>query len=71
MSKSTDYLTTAEAPEYLGVHHNTIHQWAARGKVPMHPNPVIGFRLFTRSDSDKSLKDAARPVSAAVAKKAR
>ena len=37
----------------------------------MHPNPVIGFRLFTRSDSDKSLKDAARPVIATEAKKAR
>ena len=71
MSKSTNHLYTAKTPEYLGVHHNTIHQWAARGKVPMHPNPVIGFRLFTRSDSDKSLKDAARPVIATVAKKAR
>ena len=71
MSKSTDYLTTAKTPEYLGVHRNMIHQWAVRGEVPMHPNPVIGFRLFTRSDSDKSLKDAARPESTTVAKKAR
>lgn len=71
MSKSTNHLYTAKTPEYLGVHRNTIHQWAARCKVPMHPNPVIGFQLFTRSDSDKSLKDAARPVSATVAKKAR
>ena len=71
MSKTTNHLHTANTTEYLGVHRNTIRQWAVRGKVPMHPNPVIGFRLFTRSDSDKSLKDAARPVIATEAKKAR
>jgi len=71
MSQSTNHLHTAKTPEYLGVHRNTIRQWAARGKVPMHPNLAIGFRLFTRSDSGKLLKDAARPVIATVAKKAR
>jgi excisionase family DNA binding protein len=62
MTKLSEYLHTAEAAEYLGVHHNTIRNWAARGEVPMHHNPVNGYRLFKRTDLDKLLKKAAKPV---------
>ena len=55
MTKLTEYLHTAEAAAYLGVHHNTIRKWAARGDIPMHRNPVNGYRLFKRSDLDKLL----------------
>jgi hypothetical protein len=37
----------------------------------MHRNPVNGYRLFKRTDLDKLLKKAAKPVIATVAKKAR
>jgi excisionase family DNA binding protein len=62
MTKLTEYLYTAEAAEYLGVHHNTIRNWAARGELPMHRNPANGYRLFKRTDLDKLLKKVAEPV---------
>ncbi len=43
---------TAEAVEYLGVYHNTLRKWAAHGEIPMHRNPVNGYRLFKRTDPD-------------------
>lgn len=71
MNKLSEFMHTAEAAEYLGVHHNTVRKWAARGDLPMHRNPVNGYRLFKRTDLDKLLKKAAKPVIATVAKKAR
>ncbi|MBM3203747.1 helix-turn-helix domain-containing protein, partial [Candidatus Woesearchaeota archaeon] len=56
MTKLTEYLHTTEAAEYLGVHHNTIRKWAARGDIPMHRNPVNGYRLFKVRDLDLFLK---------------
>ena len=47
---------TAEAAEYLGVHHNTLRKWASRGEIPMHRNPVNGYRLFLRKDLDAFLR---------------
>jgi excisionase family DNA binding protein len=62
MIKSSEYMHTSEAAEYLGVHHNTIRKWAAHGDIPMHRNPVNGYRLFKRSDLDAFLKKTARPI---------
>lgn len=62
MTKLSEYLHTAEAAEYLGVHHNTIRKWASRGEIPMHRNPANGYRLFKRSDLDRFLVEAAKPV---------
>ncbi|XZE20675.1 helix-turn-helix domain-containing protein [Pirellulaceae bacterium SH449] len=62
MTKLSEYMHTAEAAEYLGVHHNTIRKWAARGDIPMHRNPVNGYRLFKRQDLDKFLRSIERPV---------
>ena len=62
MTKLSEYLQTKEAAEYLGIHHNTIRKWAARGEIEMHRNPANGYRLFKRSDLDKFLKKAAKPV---------
>ncbi len=33
MDKLSEYMHTSEAAEYLGVHHNTIRKWAARGDI--------------------------------------
>jgi excisionase family DNA binding protein len=55
MNKLTEYLHTTAAAEYLGVAHNTIRKWAARGEIPMHRNPANGYRLFKRSDLDSCL----------------
>ena len=62
MQKLTEYLHTAAAAEYIGVAQNTLRKWAAQGDIPMHRNPVNGYRLFKRSDLDKFLKKAAKPV---------
>ena len=62
MIKLTDYIKTAEAAEILGVSQNTLRTWAAKGKIPMHRNPANGYRLFKRSDLNKFLKKAAKPV---------
>ena len=56
MTKLSEYMHTAAAAEYLGVHHNTIRKWAARGDIPMHKNPANGYRLFLRTDLDNFLK---------------
>lgn len=62
MNKLTEYLHTAASAEYLGDAQNTLRKWAARGELPMHRNPVNGYRLFKRSDLDKLLRQAAKPV---------
>jgi excisionase family DNA binding protein len=56
MTNLSDYMHSAEAVEYLGIHHNTICKWAARGELPVHRNLVNGFRLFKREDLDGLLK---------------
>lgn len=66
MTKLSDYLYTAAAAEYLGVAQNTLRKWAARGDVPMHRNPVNGYRLFKRADLDKLLQKVAKPVKTKV-----
>jgi len=71
MTKLSEYMHTSEAAEYLGVHHNMIRKWTARGDVPVNRNPVNGYRLFKRTYQDKLLKKAAKPVVALVSKKAR
>jgi excisionase family DNA binding protein len=62
MIKLSDYMYTAAAADYLGVAQNTIRKWAARGDIPMHRNPVNGYRLFKKSDLDKLLKKVAKQV---------
>jgi excisionase family DNA binding protein len=62
MTKLSEYMHTAEAAEYLGVHHNTVRKWAASGEIPMHRNPANGYRLFKRRDLDAFLKKTARPI---------
>ena len=62
MTKLTDYLQTAEAAEYIGVHQNTLRKWAERGDIKMHRNPVNGYRLFKRVDLDRFLRLTACPV---------
>ena len=59
---STEYVQTAEAAEILGVAQNTLRKWARRGEIPMHRNPANGYRLFKRSDLDKFLNKAAKPI---------
>jgi hypothetical protein len=47
-----------KAAEHLGVHHNTIRNWATRGELPMHRNPANGYRLFKKSTWTGSLRSS-------------
>jgi excisionase family DNA binding protein len=62
VSKLSDYVKVVEAAEILGVSSGTVRTWAADGKIPMHRNPANGYQLFKRSDMDKFLMKAAKPV---------
>lgn len=68
-TKLTEYVQTAEAAEILGVAQNTLRKWAKRGEIPMHRNPVNGYRLFRRADLEKFLCGVERPVNAAAKKR--
>lgn len=57
MEKLDTYLTIKEAAEFLGVSLNTLRNWGRDGKVPMHRNPVNGYRLFKTSDLERLLRD--------------
>ncbi len=57
MEKLDTYLTIKEAAEFLGVSLNTLRNWGRDGKVPMHRNPVNGYRLFRKSDLEQLLRD--------------
>lgn len=62
VSKLSEYLTITDAAEYLGVSPNTLRNWGRDGKIPMHRNPINGYRLFKQSDLDRVLKEIGKPV---------
>ena len=57
VEKLDAYLTIKEAAEFLGVSTNTLRNWGRDGKVPMHRNPINGYRLFKRSDLEQLLSE--------------
>ena len=57
MEKLDAYLTIKEAAEFLGVSTNTLRNWGRDDKVPMHRNPINGYRLFKRSDLEQFLSE--------------
>jgi excisionase family DNA binding protein len=61
-TKLSEYVKVAEAAEILGVSQGTIRTWAEAGKIPMHKNPVNGYRLFKREDLANFLACIAKPV---------
>ena len=65
------YLTIKEADEFLGVSANTLRNWGHRQKVPMHRNPIYGYRLFKRTDLESLLEQIARPEDCKTTRKPR
>jgi excisionase family DNA binding protein len=61
MRKLSEYVKVAEAAKILGVSQGTIRTWAQAGKIPMHRNPVNGYRLFCRRDLEVFLKRVGTP----------
>ena len=58
MPKLDEYLRIKQAAEYLGVARNTLRNWEAAGKIPVHRHPVNNYRLFRIVDLDKLLREA-------------
>jgi len=56
MPKLDAYLTIKEAAEFLSVSPNTLRNWHRDGKIPVHRNPMNGYRLFKKSDLEELLK---------------
>jgi excisionase family DNA binding protein len=56
LEKLDAYLTIREAADFLGVSANTLRNWGRDDKVPMHRNPINGYRLFKRVDLERLLK---------------
>ncbi|TWT30128.1 MerR family transcriptional regulator [Blastopirellula retiformator] len=71
MPKLSQYLTIKEAAEYLGVSQNTLRNWGRDQKIPMHRNPINGYRLFRKSDLDEILNATGQPVTAKYGTKPR
>ena len=64
MPKLGEYLTVKEAAEYLGVAKNTMRNWEAGGKIPVHRHPINNYRLYKVSDLDELLRKAEQSVQA-------
>jgi len=56
MPKLGEYLRIKEAAEYLGVCQNTLRNWEAAGKIPVHRHPLNNYRLFKVNDLEKLLR---------------
>ena len=57
MPKLDTYLTIKQAAEFLGVSPNTLRNWGASGKIPVHRNPMNGYRLYRIEDLEGLLAD--------------
>jgi MerR family transcriptional regulator, copper efflux regulator len=60
VEKLDSYLTIKEAAIFLGVSPNTLRNWGRDGKLPMHRNPINGYRLFKIDDLEKLLCEIER-----------
>lgn len=59
LEKLDEYMTIKDAATFLGVSLNTLRNWGRDGKIPMHRNPVNGYRLFKQADLQTLLDGAA------------
>ena len=56
MTRLDEFVTIKEASEFLGVSPNTLRNWHRDGKIPVHRNPMNGYRLFKKADLEELLK---------------
>ena len=56
MAKVDQYLTIKEAADHLGVCTNTLRNWGANGKIKERRNPMSGYRLYSRAELDRLLR---------------
>ena len=56
MKRLKDFLRVKDAAEFLGVSPNTLRNWSRNGRVPVHRNPINGYRLYNKSDLERLLR---------------
>ena len=56
MKRLKDFLRVKDAAEFLGVSPNTLRNWSRDGRVPVHRNPINGYRLYNKSDLERLLR---------------
>lgn len=65
MSIATPQLNVRETARRLGVHENTVRNWAERGILRASRLPMSGYRRFDAEDVDRlarEMHEAAAPV---------
>jgi MerR family transcriptional regulator, copper efflux regulator len=50
-----DYMTIAEAADYIGVSPMTLRRWDKAGKLQAKRHPMNRYRLYKKSDLEKIL----------------
>lgn len=60
MKSLKDFLRVRVAAEFLGVSPNTLRNWSRGGKIPVHRNPMNGYRLYKKSDLERLLREINR-----------
>lgn len=59
MATNSDFLTTKDAAQYLGLSHNTLHRWRWSGDGPRFRKFGRSVR-YARSDLDAYAENAVR-----------
>lgn len=54
--KLNEYITSKEAAEFLGVHPNTLKNWARKKKIAFYTSPMNKWYMFKKSDLEKILE---------------
>lgn len=62
VARLDEFMTVAEAAEYLGVAANTVRNWGRDAKIPEHRHPINNYRLYKKADLDRVLKKLQSPV---------
>ena len=61
MDKVKNYLTVAQAAEFLGVCKDTLRRWDRAGKLKARRHPITGYRLYLKHELDAFLRDLNSP----------
>ena len=56
MEKLKSFLRVKQAAELLGISPNTLRNWSRGKKIPVHRNPINGYRLYRKSDLERLLR---------------
>lgn len=56
-NKVKDYLTVAEAADFLGIAANTLRNWTTSGKIKAYRSPLNNYRLYKKEELESFLNN--------------